>query len=301
MKKTKIFIALISFFLILISCSKEDSLKSSQINTNIPQLTALDNWIRDNITTPYNIEIQYKWNENEVDINKYLYPPAEENVQPVLEALLAIWVDPYNQIGGSDFIKNITPRQYTLIGGPSLNDDGTETLGQAEGGTKITLIKIDLLDLKDEQEVKRFFETIQHEYAHILNQTKPFDVAYNKINPEHYTAQWFNVDIDDARELGFITNYALLNDKEDFAEMVATMLTNSKADFDAIVDGIFLTDDKGNIINDDAGNPIKNKEAIKIIRKKEQIVVDYFSSEFGIDLYKLQEVVNKNTLDFINL
>ncbi len=301
MKKTKIFIALISFFLILISCSKEDSLKSSQINTNIPQLTALDNWIRDNITTPYNIEIQYKWNENEVDINKYLYPPAEENVQPVLEALLAIWVDPYNQIGGSDFIKNITPRQYTLIGGPSLNDDGTETLGQAEGGTKITLIKIDLLDLKDEQEVKRFFETIRHEYAHILNQTKPFDVAYNKINPEHYTAQWFNVDIDDARELGFITNYALLNDKEDFAEMVATMLTNSKADFDAIVDGIFLTDDKGNIINDDAGNPIKNKEAIKIIRKKEQIVVDYFSSEFGIDLYKLQEVVNKNTLDFINL
>jgi hypothetical protein len=40
------------------------------------------------------------------------------------------------------------------------------------------------------------------------------------------------------REEGFITDYARSNINEDFAEMSATMLVNSKAEYAAILAGI---------------------------------------------------------------
>ncbi len=282
MKKIIYLITVLSCFLIVISCNSDDGVEASQIDTSTPQLSELDVWLRDNFVKPYNIEIQYKWNENEVDLNRYLYPPTETNVKPLLEVVLAVWVDPYTQLGGKDFIKTISPRQFTLVGGFNFNPSGTITLGLAEAGTKITLFNVDQLDLSDLALTRRYFQTIQHEYAHILNQTKPFDPAYGEINPENYTAQWFNRSIAEARELGYITDYASSSESEDFAEMIATMLTTSKTEFDAIVNGITSTEAQG------------------IIRQKEQMVVSYFNTEFGIDLYKLQEIVNQNTLDIIN-
>ncbi|MFC5048097.1 putative zinc-binding metallopeptidase [Aquimarina hainanensis] len=282
MKKIIHLITLIVCLFIIGACTREDSVRESQINTNPPQLSELDIWLRENFVKPYNIEIQYAWNENEVNLNRYLYPPTEENVKPLLEVVLAVWVKPYTQLGGEDFIKNISPRQFTLVGGFNYNPSGTITLGLAEAGTKITLFNVDQLDLTDLTLTRRYFQTIQHEYAHILNQTKPYDPAYGEVNPENYTAQWFNRSVAEARELGYITDYASSSDSEDFAEMVATMLTTSKAEFDAIVEGI------------------SSEEAKAHIRQKEQMVASYFSTEFGIDLYELQEVVYQNTLEVIN-
>lgn len=283
MKKTIKWMTIIaSIILVIISCDKGDSVGESQINTETPQLSELDLWIRENFISPYNIDIQYKWNENEVDLNRFLYPPTEENVQPLLEVVKAVWIDPYTQLGGENFVKEIAPRQFTLVGGFNFNEIGTIQLGLAEAGTKITLFNVDQLDLTNLLLTKRYFETIQHEYAHILNQTKPYDPDFGNVNPADYTAQWFNRTDAEARELGYITDYASSEEAEDFAEMVATMLTNSKTEFDAIVDGI------------------TSAEAKAFIRTKEQFVVKYFSDEFNIDIYELQELVNQNTLDIIN-
>ncbi|WP_109852310.1 putative zinc-binding metallopeptidase [Aquimarina sp. AU58] len=282
MKKIIKWITIVAITVIVINCDKGDSVGPSQINTEAPQLSSLDSWIKENFVSPYNINIQYKWNENEVDLNRFLYPPTEENVQPLLEVVKAVWIDPYTQLGGEDFIKNISPRQFTLVGGFNFNQTGTITLGIAEAGTKITLFNVDQLDLTDLTLTRRYFKTIQHEYAHILNQTKPYDPDYGQVNPQNYTAQWFNRSIAEARELGYITDYASSSDTEDFAEMVATMLTTSKTEFDAIVDGITSAEGKASI------------------RTKEQFVVKYFSDEFNIDLYELQELVNQNTLDIVN-
>ncbi|MEW7278445.1 putative zinc-binding metallopeptidase [Aquimarina sp. 2201CG1-2-11] len=283
MKRIIHLITVLSCFLIVVlSCKSDEGVGPSQINTDTPLLSELDIWLRENFIEPYNIEIQYKWNENEVDLNRYLYPPTEANVKPLMEVVLAVWVEPYIQLGGEDFIKTIAPRQFTLVGGFNFNPSGTITLGLAEAGTKITLFNVDQLDLTDLALTKQYFQTIQHEYGHILNQAKPYDPAYGEINPEDYTAQWFNRSDATARELGYITAYASSSESEDFVEMIATMLTNSKAEFDAIVNGITSTEAQG------------------VIRQKEQIVVSYFSTEFGIDLYELQEVVNQNTLNVIN-
>ena len=331
MKSKYIYITLITVLFSLWGCNKEDSLSSkSVLDTNTPELSNLDSWIRDNFITPYNIDVEYKWDDDEYPKDKYLYPPTEENVKPLLEVVHDVWIDPYNKVGGDDFIKKLAPRQLFLAGGENVNQSGTTTVGFAEAGMKITLFKVDDLDLTDVKETRSYMHTIQHEYCHILNQTKPFDPKYVEITPSGYTSNWYNFTNAQANSEGFISAYAKLNDFEDFAEMTSHMLNMSKEEFDAIIDGIpaatetelkttqntltelmvkirmqELTNEK--VAEDDLKKVkkleediqklqvslAKLKEAVKNLRKKEEIVANYFKSEWDIDIYELQELVDE--------
>lgn len=265
------------FLLVIIGCSEEKPLTESNLNTETPALNEVDIYLRENFTTPYNIEVFYDWNPSKVDFNRFLFPPTTEKVVPAMEAIKTIWLDTYREVAGDDFVKLIAPREIVLIGGINLNPSGTITLGLAEGGKRITFFNTDLVDLKDKEELTRFVSTIQHEYTHILNQTVPYDrEVYEAITPSGYTAQWFNESIATARELGFITDYARSNEDEDFAEMVTALLSNSSTEYNAIVDGI------------------SSNQAKEDIRAKEALVVEYFKTEFNLDIYELQRVAAEN-------
>ena len=266
------------------SCTDgSDSVGESQIDTSVPILNDLDIWLRSEFVAPYNIEMLYKWDINDTDVDRFLHPPLESSVRPVAEALQKAWIEPYTQVGGADFIKKIAPRQFTLVGSFNYNPNSpTITLGVAEAGAKITLFNIDFLDFTDINSIKQPLKTVQHEYAHILNQNIPFDVAYGQINPADYTAQWFNRSDAEARELGYITAYGSSQEGEDFVEMVSEMLTNSKEDFDAIVESI------------------SNEESKAFIRQKEAMVVDYYKTNFDIDLYELQVIIDAATQELVN-
>ncbi|WP_158844836.1 putative zinc-binding metallopeptidase [Algibacter sp. L1A34] len=283
--KKYIYIALASVGLtFLTSCAESsDGVGASQIDTSMPILNDLDVWLRSSFVTPYNIEVLYKWDINDTDIDRYLHPPLDASVRPVAEALQKAWIEPYTQVGGTNFIKKIAPRQFTLVGSFNYNPNSpTITLGVAEAGTKITLFNIDFLDFTDINSIKQPLKTVQHEYGHILNQNIPFDVAYGQINPADYTAQWFNRTDAEARELGYITAYGSSQEGEDFVEMVSEMLTNSKEDFDAIVESI------------------SNEESKAIIRQKEAMVVDYYQTNFDIDIYELQAIMDTATQELVN-
>ncbi len=251
-----------------------DSVGESQIDTNPPILNELDVYLRSNFVAPYNIEVLYKWDINDTDIDRYLHPPFESSVKPVANVLQKAWIEPYTQVGGPNFIKKIAPRQFTFVGSFNYNPNSpTITLGVAEAGAKITLFNIDYLDFTNINSIKQPLKTVQHEYGHILNQNIPIDETYGLINPENYTAQWFNRSDEEARELGYITAYGSSQESEDFVEMVSEMLTNSKTEFDALVESI------------------ENPESKAIIRMKEAMVVDYYKKKFNINLYELQELV----------
>lgn len=285
MKKLNIYkkIVVLSTVLFLGSCASDEPLKESILDVSIPSKTALDNWIDTNYLNTYNINVQYKWNQNAVDNNRFLYPPIQSKVQPVLEIVQKIWLDSYKTVAGPDFVKNIAPREFVLVGGINLNTTGTVTLGLAEGGQRITLFETDNVNKKDRENVKRFVHTIQHEYIHILNQHKPFDEkTLSKITPTGYTSNWYATSTTVAREEGFITDYARSNINEDFAEMAAIMLINSKAEYAAILAGI------------------TDQTAVANIKKKEVVVVKYFKDAFGVDFYKLRDEAEKNTTAVIN-
>ena len=269
----------IVIIVLFIGCEEEKSLTPGS-NLNPPPASddALDLWIKENYVDPFNIEITYKWQESLVDQSRYLLPPHKDSVQSVLELIKAIWIEPYNQVAGRPFIQELKPSQLVLVGGRNTNPSGTTTLGLAEAGRRIIMFEVNLVSKTNDASVNRFRETIQHEYAHILHQSKPFDEErWGRITPSGYTAQWFNESDDDSREMGFITAYARANESEDFAEMVAQMLTRSQGEWISLIGNIW------------------SYAARSAISEKEQLVVGYYRDQYGLDMYELQESINSAT------
>ncbi|PQJ69439.1 substrate import-associated zinc metallohydrolase lipoprotein [Polaribacter butkevichii] len=325
MKKLYIYITVLFLGIITACNQQEEALTDSNLNTQTPDLNSTDLWLRENFTNPYNIDVNYQWDEGRVDLNRYLFPPTLNKVVPVMEVVKKVWIDTYTELGGEDFVKKIAPREMVLVGGLNLNPSGTRTLGFAEGGKNIVLFETDLVDVKSKNGVVEFIRTIQHEYTHILNQQVRYDEeAFKQITPGGYTAQWFNPAdeqerFDIANSLGFITDYARLNENEDFAEMVETMLTNNATEYQELLDNI-----KRRIISNAVSNALDNlgssasqaekdaatqaatvtatpqaDNAIALIKAKEAIVAEYFKKSFNIDLYELQQLATDNILEAI--
>jgi substrate import-associated zinc metallohydrolase lipoprotein len=230
----------------------------------------LDKWIADNFTTPYNIEVKYRWDASEFNLTRNLVPPSLDKVIPIMEVVKKGWIEPYIAEAGDAFIKTFCPKQYVLAGSASFNPNGTIVLGEAEGGRKVVLYRINDFEKSDEAQVKEILHTIHHEFAHILHQNVLYPEEYRRITPAGYTGTWYLISNEEAYAKGFITPYAQASTDEDFVEMASTMLVEGKAGFDAMVDAIPQA----------AGR--------NAIRQKEQIVVNYFSQVYGIDLYRLQ-------------
>jgi len=268
-------IALATPFLLL-NCHRGDDGASpgSYLSAAPPARNPLDNWILENYVKPYNIDVVYKWAESLSDQSRFLYPPILDSVQPALNVVTKLWIEPYSSMDPY-LVKRVAPRQLVLVGGRNVNPSGTVTLGLAEGGKRISLFEIDLLAKNNRGNIIRFIHTIQHEYVHILNQTKPFDEKnYSQITPSGYTGQWYNEGDAGSRKEGFITAYARSNEREDFAEMASTMLDMSRNEWNKLLN--------------DLGDP-----GAALIKRKEQLVVDYYKSQYNLDFYKLQEQVNQ--------
>lgn len=276
-------VLLIVGVLTITSCAHEDQPGESQLDYTQPTKTELDNWITANYLNTYNINAQYKWNQNTVDNNRFLFPPMVDKVKPALEVVKQIWLDSYTEIGGADFVKKVAPREIVLVGGVNSNTNGTRTLGIADSGQRITLFEVDYLNKTNRANVTEFVHTIQHEYVHILNQNKPFDEqAWQKISPGDYTGTWHLEVLATSRNLGFVTNYARNNIIEDFAETASTILTSTKAEYAAILASI--TD------------PVGRAK----LQQKEAIVVQYYKDAFNIDFYALRDAAERNTTKVIN-
>lgn len=230
----------------LSSCEKDESLSGeSVIYVKETHSAPLDEWIKKNFTDPYNIEIKWKWDDSEVD-NKYtLIPPREEKAYFFLKTLLEIWIKPYEEEAGVDFIKEYIPKLFILSGTPQYNEDKTTTLGLAEGGKKVTIFNInnfgELPDARDPRyagitdaderrkaAIINSFHVLHHEFAHILHQKILYPDDFKQICKGKYTGAWYNVSDLDSKALGFITPYSMLNEDEDWVEIVATVLTKVK-------------------------------------------------------------------------
>ena len=93
------------------SCKKEAPLPPLE---DIPGLGGdtwvkgpIDYWIYDTLTAPYNIAVKYKWDQGEIDLDKTLVPPREEQIIPVMGSITKVWINTYVAEAGLLFFKNI--------------------------------------------------------------------------------------------------------------------------------------------------------------------------------------------------
>src|SRR5882724_1401684 len=104
---------------------------------------AIDKFINDSLTVPYNVAVYYKWLPGQLDFPSDITPPDASKVIPVLKALLNVAYAPYNQQTGSTaFLRRYLPKTLEMAGSAEYLPNGARFLGQAEGGTSMLLYEV---------------------------------------------------------------------------------------------------------------------------------------------------------------
>jgi substrate import-associated zinc metallohydrolase lipoprotein len=344
--KKLIYSTIITIAFLFIGCNEEaDLLKESVIYTNESGNTELDKWIMDKLTMPYNVEVIWKWDDSTVDADKFVVPTQADKARAFLEAYVDAWIKPYEQIAGENFVKKHGFKQFVIAGSPSYNEDGTVTLGFAEGGRKVVILNVNNFEPANKAEFAQAFHVIHHEFAHILHQLRYYPETFKAISND-YRFDWYTVPTDNANEKGFVTPYAMSNEDEDFVETYSAMTDRTGK---VQTYNVPKKDDDGKVMTDNpdavedvtrsgyehyinyeepimvdlemtewehflymfdiktvwwANGIIQNEkgrtEGLSKIRRKEDIVADYFEDVWGINIRKLQDVLDAAAEDYLD-
>lgn len=198
-----------------------------------------DKWVEQNFLLPYNLDFKYRMEDVESSMDYNLVPATFDNARDLCLLTKFLWFDTYEEATGSQtFLKTYGPRILHLIGSPAYNPTaGTEILGLAEGGLKVTLFKVNEMDLENVNMLNEYyFRTMHHEFGHILHQTKSYPTDFNLLSTGRYeSGTWQSKPIGLMASQGFITPYASSEAREDFAETIANYLTRTKDQDDMIL------------------------------------------------------------------
>lgn len=245
MKKTLYIICIVATVAALSSCRGEEAFSESIFDTSVPVVDEtkatykFDKWLYDNFVVPYNVDVKYHFDLSSSDLNFQLTPADYNRSQLLARFIRYLFYDVYTKYAGEDFMKTYGPRIFHFIGSSGYSPTtGTEVLGYASGGVKITLFNInemkaytpgvtyggaDLDVLND-----KYFHTMHHEFSHILHQTKSYPVTFGQVTSGTYDPiGWQERDSVWTHSHGYVTHYASSATYEDFVEMLSGTITDT--------------------------------------------------------------------------
>ncbi len=285
------------------ACSSDDPdegisvIKDSQTPEN-----DLDRWLYKNYVIPYNIELRYRWEDNETSMDYILVPPKMKNAIRMARLLKYICFEAFDEVTGStQFIRANFPKLVHLVGNPGWNTNGSATLGSSEGGYKINLWYVNHLGdviyenwmpkdsvIRDRAELNdTYFHTIIHEFGHTFHQKVAYTNEFNQITGTNYLGGMWTSEFSSETDpqiyaLGFVTAYASYSADEDFAETFSSYICDSDEEFQAKLDK--------------SGTSGKAK-----INQKLRIVKAYFSENWGLDIEALHKAVQERENNLANV
>ncbi len=270
----------------------------------------LDSFLKREYLEPYNLDYKYKMEDVGTDMN-YNLVPARYDASVDLAALTKyLWFEVYDTIVGTEFLRAYGPRIIHLIGSPAFNPvAGTMILGLAEGGIKVSLYRVNYIDPTDPAQLNEYYlHTMHHEFAHILHQTKVYPTEFQLLSNSFYDPMnWQDRDDRVCNSFGCVTAYGSSEEREDFAEIVATYITATDeewADIMYYAGRNFLEsgeeDNTGNPIYEDPediqdnnGGLLDGADGVAIINQKVQIARTWFRDSWGVDLDTLRAEVQR--------
>lgn len=227
-------VALALLILGVVACEPKDQFTESIfIDPKVDTTTytyQFDKWLDKYYTEPYNVEFLYKLDDNATDPNYNVVPVSIGMADTLAHLALYLWYDVYDSIVGPDFLPTYGPKMIQLIGSAMIDQaHGTEKLGYAESGIKITLLKINEMQLHNMEQLNEYiFKTMHHEFSHILHQQKAYPKEFGQINPIDYDPnRWQDRNDQQAWELGFVSPYGSSQAREDFVEVIANYIVKS--------------------------------------------------------------------------
>lgn len=135
--------------------------------------TELDQWLSEEFTRPYNIEVGYtRTPYRETDWPDNL-PPNREKIRPMLEALKALWIVPFEQAGGTPFMKEYVPRQILLWGDVNLNSLQIGEINTSLGEAVLPVFGVDRFSTATAENLFPYVRMATFAFAKRLVQGRP--------------------------------------------------------------------------------------------------------------------------------
>ena len=237
-----------------------------------------DQWLYEHYTVPYNVDFRYRLDDNGTDPNYNVVPVSIGMADTIAHLALYLWYDVYDKVAYEGFLKENGPRIIQLIGSAMINaSQGTEKLGLAEGGIKITLMKVNLMETEHIEQLNEYiFKTMHHEFSHILHQKKTYPKEFEQLSSADYNPDgWQYTSDTEAWQMGFASPYGGSQAREDFVEIIANYIVKSDADLNKM-----LTI---------AGQDGKNGR--KILEQKIEICRTWLLEKWNLDLDALRAEV----------
>lgn len=318
------------------SCTSEDGFTESIYDTNVKPVDPdkatyeFDKWLYENFVKPYNVEVQYQFNFNASDMTFQLSPAEYNRAQLLSHFMRYLFYDVYTKYAkdGDQFMRKYSPRMFHFIGSSGFSPTtGTEVLGTASGGVKITLYNVNEMkpwseNVKyDNDDImvlnERFFHTMHHEFSHILHQTKSYPVSYGHITSKSYDPQnWQDRDSTTTHRLGFVTHYASSANTEDFVETLSCIITDTETRWmnrviAATINGVATAEEKEQILEliknlniHDLNNPQRHWNNFKVYKELEyNSETDTYDETGNLcyeDFRSSAQVINKAHTAYVN-
>ena len=284
MKRTYISSLFLASVFALVSCYEEDPLNRPLIT--VPESNdPIDIYIHDNFVDKFGVAVRYKFEDRLSDPTKRVTPPKRELVIPMLNFLNEFWIEPFLQVpNGKTFFEGHVPAEVIFIGSSIYNNDGTETLGTADAGARITITRVNDIDTLDTEWVLLQLNVIYHEFAHIMHQRHNLPPNWQTMSPEGYTSagSWYTLVGDEPLTRGFVSAYATSSFNEDFAETVAFFL--------------FDPDFYDRYINDEVCSDnvcLERNSGRAMIRKKYNAMLNHYLVNTGVDMLKVRDIIQQ--------
>ena len=296
----------------VVSCGDDDFGPSifPEVSTTIDPNTysfQLDSFLKREYLEPYNLDFKYKLEDVGTDMNYNLVPARYENSIDLAALTKYLWFEVYDKEAGTEFLRAYGPRIIHLIGSPAFNPvNGTMILGLAEGGLKVSLYRVNYIDPSDAAMLNEYYlHTMHHEFAHILHQTKVYPTEWQFLsNTQYDPMNWQDRDDKLCNSFGCVTAYGSSEEREDFAEVVATYITSTEEEWDSIMyyaGRNFIqvgNDEYGNptydcpdSAQDDEGGMADGVNGVAILNQKMQIIRSWFRDSWNINIDSLRAEV----------
>lgn len=229
-------LAIIATVAVSFTSCKDDEFTDSIFDTSEEVLDPnsytylLDKFVKETYLEPYNMRFIYKMQDAGTDLEKNLTPATYEKSVQLAALTKYLWYDVYKELASEHdvFLKKYSPRILHIVGSKNYNvSQGTEELGVTEGGVKITLFNVNNLNINDVTTMNEyFFETMHHEFAHMLDQNVIHPTAFNLLSNGQYDQMgWGQAPDSLSMGKGFVSSYASSEIGEDWVETIARYIT----------------------------------------------------------------------------
>ena len=201
----------------------------------------LDTFVKKHMLERYNMKYIYRMEDVGADMQKNLVPARYEKSLELAILTKYLWLDVYDKLAGEKevFLKKYAPRIIHVIGSPAYNEDGSRTVGVAEGGVKITLMEANKLNVNEIEGSNGlnnlFFHTMHHEFAHILDQTYQRPTEFDLLSQTLYDGAWNDKHDSVQASLGFVTPYGSSANREDWVEVLSCYVTYTQERWDQLL------------------------------------------------------------------